>query len=70
MSFEVSTFGGSLFSGKGMATSGICKHSLFSRAREAVFKVRGPVTTYFEVGGWGGGEEQIWLFSLCGCLEL
>ena len=26
------------------------------------------MTTYFEVGG--GGEEQIWLFSLCGCLEL
>ena len=25
------------------------------RARGAVFKVRGPVTTSFEVGGGGGG---------------
>ena len=41
------------------------------RAWEAVFNVRRLVTTYIEVGGggWGGGE-QIWLFSLCGCLEL
>ena len=38
------------------------------RARAADFKVRGPVTTSFELGR--GGERQIWLFSLCGCLEL
>ena len=42
------------------------------RARGAVFKVRGPVTTSFGLGRgveWGGGG-QILLFSLCGCLEL
>ena len=58
--------------------------SFVSRARGTVFKVRGPVTTSFEVvvvvvvvvevGGGGGvgveGEGQIWLFSLFGCLEL
>ena len=38
------------------------------RARAADFKVRGPVTTSFELGRVG--ERQIWLFSLCGCLEL
>ena len=38
------------------------------RARGAVFKVRGPVTTSFGLGR--DGEGQIWLFSLCGCLEL
>ena len=37
-----------------------------NRAWGAVFKVWGPVTTYIEVGG----EQQIWLFSLCGSLEL
>ena len=41
------------------------------RARGAVFKVRGPVTTSFGLRRgveWGGG--QVLLFSLCGCLEL
>ena len=37
-----------------------------SRARGTVFRVRGPVTTSLEVGG----GVQIWLFSLCGRLEL
>ena len=43
--------------------------SFVSRARGEVFKVRGLVTTSFElvVAGEGG---QIWLFSLCGCLKL
>ena len=40
---------------------------LQSRAGGAAFKVRGPETTFFEVAD---GEGQIWLFSLCGCLEL
>ena len=39
------------------------------RAWGAVFNMRGPVTMYIEVGG-GGGREEIWLFSLCGSLEL
>ena len=38
----------------------------------------GPAEQFLKCGGrwpptlrWGGGgEEQIWLFSLCGCLEL
>ena len=37
------------------------------QAGGAAFKVRGPETASFEVAG---GEGQIWLFSLCGCLEL
>ena len=47
-----------------------------AKDRGAFFKVRGPVTTSFEVQGGGGGEDRredeglIWLFSLCGCLEL
>ena len=43
------------------------------RARGAVFKVRGPVTTSFGLGRgveWGRGGGQILLFSLCVCLEL
>ena len=40
------------------------------RAPGAVFKERGPVTTSFEVEAGRVGSGQIWLFSLCGCLEL
>ena len=44
-----------------------------NRTGGAVFKVRGPVTTPFEVEeGRGGGERgggQIRLFSLCGSLN-
>ena len=38
----------------------------YNRARGAVFKARGPVTTSFELGRArrGGGGEQILLFSL------
>ena len=38
---------------------------------EQFLKCRGrwPPTLMWE-GGGGGGREQIWLFSLCGCLEL
>ena len=46
-----------------------------AKDRGAFFKVRGPVTTSFEVQGGGGriggrARGLIWLFSLCGCLEL
>ena len=41
-----------------------------NRAWGAVLNVRGPVATYIEVWAGGGGKEQIWLLSLCGCLGL
>ena len=37
-----------------------------ARVRGAVFKVRGRWSPLLM---WGGGGGQIWMFSLCGCLE-
>ena len=43
-----------------------------AKDRGAFFKVRGRCLPLLKLGGKGGGEGegQIWLFSLCGCLEL
>ena len=38
--------------------------------RRVVFKVWGAGDHLLWGGGGGGEREQIWLFSLCGCLEL
>ena len=61
---------GRYFRGRGLLLPGFANIRYFPGPAEQFLKFGAQWPPTLRWGGWGGGEEQIWLFSLCGCLEL